>query len=72
MLTRKGKVLTGLVINETADRIEMLTADAKKEIVTKDEIDQRSAMQLSPMPAGLIKNPKELSDLLAYLMQLLR
>lgn len=71
ILTRKGTVLTGLVINETADRIEILTADAKKEIVTKDEIDQRSPMQLSPMPAGLIKTPKELSDLLAYLMQLL-
>ena len=71
ILTRKGKVLTGLVINETANRIELLTPDAKKEIVTKDEIDHRSPMQLSPMPAGLIKNPKELSDLLAYLMQLL-
>ena len=63
-----GRVLTGLVVNETADALELLQPDATRKTVMKKEIEARKLSDQSPMPAGLVKTPDELKDLLAYLL----
>ena len=60
----------GLIINETADEVVLLTIESKQIEVLKEEIEERKEMELSPMPAGLIKEVGELRDLLAYLREL--
>jgi putative heme-binding domain-containing protein len=63
-----GRVLTGLVLNETADALELIQPDATRTMLLKKEIEGRKASDLSPMPVGLVKTPEELKDLLAYLL----
>ena len=36
--------------------------------IAKADIEMRKELPTSPMPAGLIKDPQELMDLLAYLL----
>ena len=66
--TVKGQVLSGLVVNETADGVELLLPDATRKAVAKSEIEERTVSTLSPMPAGLVTSPRELRDLLVYLL----
>ena len=61
-------VLTGLVVAETADRLELLLPDATRKAVAKADIAERRILEQSPMPQGLVKTPEELRDLLAYLL----
>lgn len=63
-----GQVVTGLVVNETADSLELLLPDATRRRISADEIEERGVGRVSPMPSGLIKTPQELRDLLAYLL----
>lgn len=63
-----GQVVTGLVVNETADALELLLPDATRRRISADEIEERGVGRVSPMPSGLIKTPQELRDLLAYLL----
>jgi putative heme-binding domain-containing protein len=63
-----GQVVTGLVVGETADSLELLLADASRRTIRKKEIEERTLTNQSPMPAGLVKKPEELRDLLAYLL----
>ena len=69
IVATSGKTYTGLVITETADRLELLQADAKKITFAKTDIETRKLQNLSPMPPGLLKQPNELRDLLAFLLQ---
>lgn len=64
-----GQVVTGLVVNETADALELLLPDATRRRVAANEIEERGVGRVSPMPSGLIKTPQELRDLLAYLLR---
>ncbi|MFN0051330.1 MAG: c-type cytochrome [Planctomycetales bacterium] len=68
IVTKQGKTLTGLVTSDTAQRVEMILTDTNKVTLAVGEIEERSLQNVSPMPAGLVKNPDELSDLLAYLL----
>jgi len=63
-----GKDIVGLVVNETADGVEVLLPDATRKQIAKKEIDERTRIDLSPMPAGLVRTPAELRDLLAYIL----
>jgi len=66
--TTDGKPLTGLVVRESADEIELLLPDATRKTVAAVEIESRQLQAVSPMPAGIVKTPAELRDLLAYLL----
>jgi putative heme-binding domain-containing protein len=66
--TKQGLTVTGLVVSETADVVELLQPDAARKQVPKKDIEDRSMSKASPMPAGLVKKPDELRDLLAYLL----
>lgn len=63
-----GKVIVGLVVSETADKVEVLQPDTKRVSVTKSEIEKRSPTDVSAMPHGIVKTTEELRDLLSYLI----
>jgi putative heme-binding domain-containing protein len=64
-----GRVLTGIVRNETADAVEIQDADAKLAKVAKDDIDARKRSDVSLMPTGLAQgiSTSDFADLIAYL-----
>jgi putative heme-binding domain-containing protein len=66
--TSEGQVITGLITSESADELEILASDATRRTIRKSQIEERSSSMLSPMPQGLVKTPRELRDLLAYLL----
>lgn len=66
--TTDGMVLTGLVIAETAEKLELLQLDTRRITVMKSRIETRKTGDTSAMPAGLVKTPEELRDVLAYLL----
>lgn len=69
ILTVDGQVHSGLVKNETSERIE-LQIDAQKVVtIPLADIEERSEGSVSIMPAGLDKQltEKELADLVAFL-----
>jgi putative heme-binding domain-containing protein len=66
--TKSGQTLIGLVVKETADVIELLLPDATRKEIAKKDIENRTVLERSPMPAGIVKTPEELRDILAYLL----
>jgi putative heme-binding domain-containing protein len=66
--TSDGRQFIGLVVGETADKLELLLTDTKRQTLDKREIEARQLQNLSPMPQGIVKKPEELRDLLAYLL----
>ena len=67
MLTT-GQVISGLVVQDTDEGVELLLPDASRRTIRKKVIEERTLSNLSPMPAGLVKTTEELRDLLAYLL----
>ena len=65
---KTGMVLTGLVVNETAEKLELLLPDASRRTIARQEIDTRRLLEQSPMPVGVVRHPDELRDLLAFLL----
>lgn len=63
-----GKVIAGLIVSETAEQLEVLQADTKRVTVRKTEIESRKLADVSAMPVGLVKQPDELRDVIAYLL----
>lgn len=68
IVTNEGKTFTGLVVSETAEKLEMLLTDATRVSIPKSQIEERKPQETSPMPQGIVKSPDELRDLLAYLL----
>lgn len=68
ILKMNGQVVSGLVLNETPEFVELLQPDAERIKIPFNEIDERHGSELSAMPQGLVKTPEELVDLLAYLL----
>ncbi len=67
-----GRIVTGIVRNETADAVEIQDADAKLVKVAKDDIEARKRSDVSLMPTGLAQglSPGDFADLIAYLESL--
>jgi putative heme-binding domain-containing protein len=65
---RAGQSVTGLVVKETAEVVELLLPDATRKEIAKKDIESRTLLDLSPMPSGIVKTPDELRDILAYLL----
>jgi putative heme-binding domain-containing protein len=66
--TKAGRVLTGLVVGETAEKLELLLLDGMRQSIPMAEVSARRLVEQSPMPPGLVRRPEELRDLLAYLL----
>ncbi|MBS0207883.1 MAG: c-type cytochrome [Planctomycetes bacterium] len=69
VITTDGRQLSGLLVAETADKVELLLPDTKRVAINKSEIEERALQNLSPMPQGIVKQPSELRDILAYLLR---
>jgi putative heme-binding domain-containing protein len=65
---RDGKTLSGLVLSETSQKIDLLLPDATRRTLIASDVEQRRIQNTSPMPSGLVKTPDELRDLLAFLL----
>ncbi|MCA9171734.1 MAG: c-type cytochrome, partial [Planctomycetales bacterium] len=67
--TADGRVLTGLVVDETDAAVTLQTA-TEKVVVPSDEIEERSLSPLSMMPEGQLQTltEVEIRDLIKYLM----
>ncbi|MBC8117226.1 MAG: c-type cytochrome, partial [Candidatus Saccharimonas sp.] len=66
--TTDGKIITGLVVSETGDKLEVLLPDTKRVTINKSDIDERKLGDVSAMPPGVVKTVDELRDVLAYLL----
>ena len=72
ILVNDGRLLTGLVIEETDDQVRMLPnllKPDKVETIAKSSIEQRRVADVSSMPVGLLDTftVDEVLDLLAFL-----
>ena len=70
IITKKGRSLTGLPIEETNQRVVLKIQGGKLETIPRDEIDELIVSPLSMMPEQLEKQlkPEEMADLFAYLV----
>jgi putative heme-binding domain-containing protein len=67
--TTNGRLLTGMIVNETANSLTVRRADGTSEIVARADIEQLKSTGLSFMPEGLEKqiSVPGMADLIAYL-----
>jgi putative heme-binding domain-containing protein len=67
--TSEGRVLTGIVKNETPALLEIEDADARRIKIEKDEVEERRQSDVSIMPSGLAEglSRQDFADLIAYL-----
>jgi putative heme-binding domain-containing protein len=63
-----GRLLSGLVVHETASELELLLPDTSRRVVKTANVEERKLSASSPMPSGLVRTPGELRDLLTYLL----
>ena len=65
VLTKDGRVMTGLLLSETKTNVELLDSEAKKHDVLREDIDEFKSTKLSLMPDGFEKLGQD--DILAVL-----
>ena len=70
VVTTDGRVLTGLLVEDSPARVVLKTQGGKLETVPRDEVDEMRQSQLSLMPEGVENQlkPQELADLFAFLV----
>jgi len=71
-VTNSGQVVTGLVLEETADTVKVIEnpiAKTEPVVLPKSEIDERVKSKVSIMPKGLLDKltQEEILDLIAYI-----
>jgi len=69
VLAKDGRVLTGLLVKETVDKMFLSSAEGVVKPVAYREIEQARYSNVSLMPEGIEKvlKPAEIADLVAYL-----
>lgn len=69
VITTEGRVLTGLVAEDNAQRLVLKIQGGKQEVIPRDKIDEVVVSKLSLMPEDLEKQLKrqELADLFQFL-----
>src|SRR5690606_18052334 len=69
VVTSDGRVLSGLVVEDTPQRIVLKMQGGKTEAIPRNDIEEDAVSNVSLMPEGLEKQltPQELADLFAYL-----
>jgi putative heme-binding domain-containing protein len=71
LLLKKGTVVSGLLLREEGEVLVMADAQGKEVRVRKDEVDERSTSQLSPMPGDFADKVSEAEfyNLMAFLLK---
>ena len=69
VLTNGGRVVNGLLVEESPQRVVLKIQGGKQEIIPRDDIDEINVNELSLMPEQLEKQltPPEIADLFAYI-----
>ena len=69
VVTKNGKPMSGLLVNETVDRMFLSSAKGVVQSVPYRDIEEARYSNVSLMPDGLDKllKPEEIADLVAYL-----
>jgi putative membrane-bound dehydrogenase-like protein len=69
VVTTKGQVFTGLVVEDGEQRIVLKVQGGKLETIPRDEVEETKVSELSIMPEGLEKQlqPQEMANLFAFL-----
>ena len=69
MALSDGRVVAGIVQNETPETITVVVNATETRVIPRNEIDDISPSTVSVMPAGLDKqlSTQELADLITYL-----
>jgi putative heme-binding domain-containing protein len=72
IVTTAGTILTGVVLRESPDALDLLTAEGHRVPLRTAEIEERRADVKSLMPSGMAAQltAQEMSDLLSWLMTL--
>jgi putative membrane-bound dehydrogenase-like protein len=67
--TKDGRTLTGLVAEDSPQRIVLKVQGGKQEIIPRDQVEESAESKISLMPEGLETQvtPQELADLFAYI-----
>ncbi len=70
VVTTDGRTLTGLVAEDSPQRVVLKVQGGKQEVVPREEVEVFKLSELSLMPEGLEKQlkPEELIDLFAFLV----
>lgn len=70
--TLNGQIYSGIIAAESAGSLTLKRAEAKEDIVLRNQIDELTSSGLSLMPEGLEKeiNPQQLADLIAFIKSL--
>ncbi len=71
VVTRKGKILTGLLASENRNALEIYDAEGAKHIVLREDLKRLVSSKLSLMPEGFEKqlSAQGIGDLLEFLTQ---
>ena len=69
MQTTDGRVVIGLMVEQTPNSITVLNAKTERVTVPRDKIESIQESTVSLMPENLLKDlqPQELRDLFSYL-----
>jgi putative heme-binding domain-containing protein len=73
-VTTDGRVLSGLLADESGGSLALLDADGKRHVMLRKDIEELKASGKSLMPEGLEQDisPEAMADLLAYLQAALQ
>jgi len=69
VVTDKGRILNGLVIEDSEQKLVLKVQGGKLETIPREEIEETKLSELSMMPEGLENQlkPQEIADLFAFL-----
>ena len=69
ILTKSGKVITGLLKSETTGQLELVKPDLVRVVVKKDDIEERQSQRVSAMPSfERLLTPQQVADITAWLL----
>jgi len=68
--TTKGRSLTGLLVEDTPQRVVLKLQGGKLETIARGDVDELTVSKVSLMPEGIEKQlkPQEIADLFAFLV----
>ena len=71
VITKQGRVLTGIIASETATSLTLKRAEGKQDVVLRSNIDELISNGVSLMPEGLEKelNAQDIADVISFIKQ---
>jgi len=70
-VTTSGRVVTGLIAEQDAANVTLITSESKRIKLSREEIDEITESEISQMPEKILEalSPQELRDLFSYLQK---